>query len=852
MITYPFPQQPSILPGKIATLFKDFEEIGVIADHILDLYLLAHAKKHTPSDLGSPYQYMRTVGELTTNDQAIRYTDLEKTFNRNYPLLRSTSALDFLSAFEARYRHKADDSGLNNGMVYERFFSKIVPTDRITIIDPPTCFINKLINDPTLSQTRIQFFLSNKRYVEILQTDDQFDRFAPRSYQAARCVCADKILFFGIGLSYEESKEVFVSLLQKISNICSPVLFSLLPTAFIDQHGEESLRSSIGKLFSIQLIALIPSQATNIAPRKRCMLVMRPGVGQFPKVILQNTKCEGCKTVTSLTPTKARNISCDYLMQSSATLYSLYQQAKSLSAPVSKRQKPAIYRFSRELSIGYSISQVGEKFRPKFTPYLPPTTRQLRENHEGHGSALCKAFSGKLYPSHDALIADIEHFYFNSTKIRTAINTLPRLFQDHACSLKTFCYLHQEQFLTDLRYDRKLMEELFLVPNLWDSKLCAMDIRTANTEEIKLILDDAAQAASMSDTRKRKFYKQIEVIYDWVGKVYPDIRTNPITPLFQDLLERPDTVHAMRDNMVRRSWTHAEEKRLLEILASDTTSPTLALAALIRFYTGISIREACALVWGDYQRIPRFGLHTLTIRRRFKGNSTIPVPLETKDLYRSIPVCQPLEVALSQYKSKIKGICSTEQLDTLPVISDPQAPDIPIRPKKLIAYERALLERLALPELHLYVPSEDDPVDVDINDYQGDWMRSNFRYHCQHDGHMDTDEVRYCLGMRPETTAAQHYNSALKETSQLRMCCAINRWAAIHNLSDTVSSDIHTLRVKEAPRTISSLPSLQPTEFLLDIHTSKIAPDATLDLSIFARYGMSIAIEEIAQKGVKL
>lgn len=846
MTRYPFPQAPCIVPGEIATLFKDFEKIGVVADHILDLYLLAHAKKHTPYDLGSPYQYMRTVEGLTTNDLAIRYTELEKTFNHNYPLLRSTSALDFLLAFDAKYRHKADDSGLDNGMIYDRFFARVAANDRVIMIDPPLSFINKLIGGQQPS-AHIQFFFTNARYAEVLQKDSRLLRFTPRHFHKIKHLYADKVLIFGTSLSYDFCKTLFSTLHTQINGNKDVELFSLLPTAFMDQHGEESLRSSIGKLFSIQLIALIPAQATNISPRKRCMLVMRPGANRFPEVILQNTKCEGGKPVTGLTPTKARNISSDYLMQSSVTLYSLYQQAKSLAAPASKRQKPTIYRFSKELSISYSVSQVGEKFRPKFTPYAPPTARQLRENHEGHGSALCKAFSGKLYPLRDDLIEDIERFYFSSPKIRDGIKALSPLFKNRSCSLKTFWYLHQERLLTDIRYDGKLTEEFFLVPHSWASSLCALDVCTANTEEIKSILDDTAQAASMSDTRKCNFIKQIGVIFDLVIKIYPDIPSNPITPIFQDLQERPNTLHVMRDNMVRRSWTHDEEMRLLEFLKSDTTSPCLALAALIRFYTGLTIREVCALVWSDYQRIPRCGICALMVRRTFSKNSTTPVPLDTEHMYRKIPLCQPLNAALSKRKAAISSIVATDNIDELPIISGLKDPVLPIRPKELIAYERTLLEHLSLPELHLRVPNEENPIDVDINDYQGDWMRSNFRFHVQHDGHMDTDDVRYCLGVRPNTTAAQHYNSALKETSQSRMCCAINRWAAIHNLPDTVSSDAHTLHLREAPRTISSSPSLQPTELILDINTGK-SDKSALELSIFARYGMSISIEEITSE----
>ena len=848
MATYSYPQVPTIVPGELALIFEEFNNLNIPGDHILDLYLRVHSVKSIPNDIRSPYQYLKKVVGLPTGQYSIRYTDLEAMFNNNFPTLKGTPPLIFLTAYEATYGNAVNDSGLHNGMIYDRFFAQLQDNDRIVIIDPPLSFISKLLVDEALTHVRIQLLFTNARYAETLQKDPQLNRFYPRYFDKVGQIHAYKLLIFGASHSLEQLKELFHELLNKISPNCDPGLYALIPTSYIDRKGPENFRNSLGERYSIDLAVLIPAKAANIPPQKRCMLVLHRGPNRAPEVILQNTQCVGSDTVTGLTQLPHCKIKHDHLMQSPATLHSLYNQTLAAINSPKKRNRAEIYHFSVELSIGYSITQVNGKYRAKYTPYAPPTSRQLNENHEGRGSALCKAFSGKLYSSKNTLIEDIEHFYFNSTRIRTAISARAQLFQNGACSLKTFWYLHQELLLTDIRYDSKLMEDLFLVPYSWNSALCTMDVCTTSIEAVKTILDDTTQATSMSDTRKRKFYKQIEVIYDWVGKVYPDICTNPITPIFQDLMERPDMLHAMRDNLVRRSWSHDEEKRLLEILKSDAASPSLALAALIRFYTGISVREACALVWGDYQRIPRFGLHTLTIRRTFKGNSTTPVPLETKDLYRSIPVCHPLEVALSQRKSLLKASCSAEELDTLPVVSNLQAIGIPICPKELVAYERALLERLALPELHLHVPSEDDPVDVDINDYQGDWMRSNFRFHAKHDAHMDTDQVCYCLGVRPETTAAQHYSSNLKETSQLRMYCAINRWAAIHQLPDAVNTDVHTLRLCEIPRTILPSPALQPAELVLDIYTGK-SENSALDLSIFSRFGMSISIEEIKHEG---
>lgn len=848
MSPYPFPQQASIIPGEIAIVFKDFKKLNVPGDHILDLYLRAISTNSIPNDLHNPYQYLKKVEGLTTGPNSVRYTALETVFNNNFQKLRSFAPLAFLSAFESAYCHAVDDSGLNNGMIYERFFAQLKPNDRIVIIDPPLSFIRKLLNDEALTHTHIQLLFSSERYAETLRNDPQLKRFYLQYFDRAGRINADKILIFGASRSYEQIKTLFETLPIKISPHRNPILYALLPTAYMDRREPGNLRNYIGAQYSINLIVLTPAKAANIPPQKRCMLVLKHGSNQSSKVTLQNTQCIGEEAVTGLIPLTHYKIDLDYLMRSSASLHSLYTQASSAHSTSKKRKRAEVYRFSKELSIGYSISQSNGKYRAKCTPYAPPSSRQLRENHEGRGSALCSAFSSKLYGTREALLENMEQIYFHSTHIRSASQALIPQFKSKPCSLKTFWYLHQEELATDARYDSKLTEEIFLLPQSWNTELCALNAYSNDSSQIKQILDAVAESKSMSNTRKRNFVKQIEVIFDLVSKTHPDAPSNPITPIFRELLERPDALHAMRDNLVRRSWSHFEEQRLLDILKNDTTSPALALASQIRFYTGISIRETCALIWEDYQRIPGVGIHTLTIRRTFKGNGTTPIPLATKDLYRSIPVCRPLALALSQRKSILSETYSAEKLDTQPIISINDTSDSPIRPETLIAYERKLFRQLNLPELRLHVPSETHSVELDINDYHGDWMRANFKHHCQHDGKMDTDDIRYCLGVRPNTTAAQHYNSNLKHTSQLRMYCAINRWAKFHQLTDTTNKTFRTIRLGKSPQSISSMPTLCPTEFVLDIPTNKANHNSTLELSIFARYGMGIVVEEITKE----
>ena len=848
MPAYSYPQVPTIVPGEIALIFEEFNTLNIPGDHILDLYLRIHSVKSMPNDIHSPYQYLKKVVGLPTGQYSIRYTDLEAMFNNNFPTLKGTAPLTFLAAHEATYGHAVNDSGLHNGMIYDRFFAQLQDNDRIAIIDPPLSFIGKLLVDEALTHVRIQLLFSNTRYAETLQKDSQLNRFFPRHFDKVRQIHASKLLIFGASHSYEQLIELFHALLNKISPNCDPVLYALIPTAYIDRRGPENLRHYIGERYSIDLAVLIPAKAANISPQKRCMLMLHRGPNRAPEVILQNTQCEGTDTVTGLTQLPHCKIKHEYLVQSPATLHSLYNQTLiALNSP-KQRNRAKIYRFSAELSVGYSITQVNGKYRAKYTPYAPPTTRQLQENHEGRGSALCKSFSGKLYSTREALMADMERFCFHSTHIRNAFQALLPFPNDQPCSLKTFWYLHQQEIASDARYDGTLFEEIFLAPQSWSSELCALNVCTSDTLQIKQIIDATAQDKSMSDTRKRKFTKQIEVVFDAVRKIYPKISKNPVTPIFSELMELPDTIHAMRDNMVRRSWSHEEEIRLLSMIKTDEVSPNLALATLIRYYTGISVREACALIWEDYQLFSGFGLHTLTIRRKFKDNEITAVPLSTKDRYRAIPICDPLEAALSKAKSVLSKTHPAEDVNSLPIIAVPHDTSIPIRPDALVAYERKLLQQLNLPKLPLHVPSEEDPIVIDINDYQGDWIHANYQHHCQHDGKMDPDDIRYCLGVRPNTTAAQHYNSNLKVTSQLRMSCAINRWAAIHTLPLHASNTLHTLRPGKCSHTISSVPCVHPCEFIIDIHTPDTELDTTLDLTIFARFGMGIVIEEISKE----
>lgn len=66
--------------------------------------------------------------------------------------------------------------------------------------------------------------------------------------------------------------------------------------------------------------------------------------------------------------------------------------------------------------------------------------------------------------------------------------------------------------------------------------------------------------------------------------------------------------------------------------------------------------------------------------------------------------------------------------------------------------------------------------ETDLNKYQGDIIRENFRYWAVQSGRLNADELSYLLRTKANTTLGCFYCDFLNEASQLIMHMKLSRW----------------------------------------------------------------------------
>ena len=137
---------------------------------------------------------------------------------------------------------------------------------------------------------------------------------------------------------------------------------------------------------------------------------------------------------------------------------------------------------------------------------------------------------------------------------------------------------------------------------------------------------------------------------------------------------------------------------------------------------------------------------------------------------------------------------------------------------------------------------EDIVRESDINDYFGDILRSNYKYHAYYTALLAPEEIDFLLGKKPRTTESQYYCDYNNIYLQQQMRVKLDRWAGNPMIEDAKRM-IHTMTLEEGSQnTINSAPGNQPTELCIELDLDN-DEEAEIDLQVYARFGGKLHIE---------
>ena len=95
---------------------------------------------------------------------------------------------------------------------------------------------------------------------------------------------------------------------------------------------------------------------------------------------------------------------------------------------------------------------------------------------------------------------------------------------------------------------------------------------------------------------------------------------------------------------------------------------------------------------------------------------------------------------------------------------------------------RKAVEAAEIPQFPIILPGKDgNDIETDINSYNGDIFRTNFRDKALNEAGFGLDELNYYLGLKKPDTFSQHYCDYTNPYVQLIMARKLDRWLVCYD-----------------------------------------------------------------------
>lgn len=350
-------------------------------------------------------------------------------------------------------------------------------------------------------------------------------------------------------------------------------------------------------------------------------------------------------------------------------------------------------------------------------------------------------------------------------------------------TLKTLWFCIRGSLQKNTSYDDDMMKKLFSKGN----PLSDLYPNRNTGDEFKLAIEE--QLGEGEEVQELKIIKLLNlVISEAINKGYlHENRILPLIPVAQNRATKRQT--EVRQALTKRSFEGVEERKIMEYLMPFYAKSSISLAVLIRLMTGISIREACGLLWSDFQYDKTLNIFRLSITKFVDSNAKIihHVMNDNWEKYRVLPISFLLgEMIMDRKKYLNKEGLDDEVLEEYPIILPREDLSrirkgyrpIYCKPSSVAEKCREAVKVAEIPQLQIILPNGDgNELETDLNSYGGDIFRSNFRDKSLNVAGFELDEMNYYLGIKRPDTFSQHYCDYTNQYVQLQMARKLDRWA---------------------------------------------------------------------------
>lgn len=673
-----------------------------------------------------------------------------------------------------------------------------------------------------------------------------------------------QILVFGAMRTDTEIKQILLDIRTKFMNSYLRHVFLLIPTAYYDRRKEDdSLRSFIHQEFWLRQVVLIDPEVVNIPPKKRSILVLVPKSRQIDGeekatkpidiVSMQLVRMVYVGRKQSLECSEESRSPIGLLLDEDKTIHTQYNRALRGYPDPPKRALPQCYSFTKEIDIWYSVTNMKNgNYRGKFHFYDYPDASALRKNHLPRGKRLYTNISGKAVKLLDDVRSNAENLPFIHEELAQTIRAaVKRKYGNQSVTLKTFWFLMLPELMDREDYEEDICNRIFRRAGSGDDPLCALRIENECTEQLEQAVARMQRDLGLSETWIRGLWGQLKLIFGLAVKVKM-IAGNPVPEIIEKLAARKGKIYELRDAMVLRSMTMADEERLHDVIASDENA-VMALMADLKYYSGMSSGEICALTLEDVFAPQGMDFKLLRINKSLGQTGMEPRGLGSKWRYRLLAMPKEVSACLDRQCREVRrelrnvGVADKD-LAKYPIFGKPGNPTQPILTRRLNEYCAKKIGCLGRQEINLEVPQDTGNITTDVGAYYGDFLQANFEYYVMRVAGFTEDEICYYRGRKPVTVLAKHYYDFAKATRQLAMRVKLGRWVSVR-LPEYQEIDrcIHHFSCEDSI-IVNAAPFCKPTELVVDIILPYCA-DKFVTIEVFARYGLSVEFEIIQEDG---
>ena len=487
-------------------------------------------------------------------------------------------------------------------------------------------------------------------------------------------------------------------------------------------------------------VLLLPSAVSRVAPRKKALLYLNfPGPGEPEDVVgLQEAVSIKNGRLMWVIPRHC-DVTLRELLAGKTTLKELARQKKKPpEARIQLRHRAEEFAFSQEIVLRYIFLENHHGKAAARAYYCASTHGQPGRKTKGKclSDRIEKGLRGdnrqevlaRLALNNpglgDIIVRDIRSAY------REELEEL---------TLKTVWFCCRKDLQLRSSYDDEMARTLFCGP-----KPMLANLRPGEALERDYL---AAMEQVLGEPQIRH-WQQLDLILDEAQQA-GYLRRNRVHEMMSSLSRQlSQEAQNVRSNLAKKTFSWQEEERILAYFQEKTSvyvkkhrasryeAEPLVLAAAIRFFTGMSAAEVCALRWSDLDRIrfPEEELYQLRVERYAREDGSVCSHAARDDWrrYRLIPVVPELvqmmegrRLFLARQRDEDPKLLSGRYM--FPRRGRPGDQPAPCRPQDIRNQCSKVLSRVNIAPLKLDLPEEKGRVEIDLNRYYGDQFRANFR-----------------------------------------------------------------------------------------------------------------------------